>query len=102
MPWANGAHRLNLRYGVLEIKLQTQFGQEPPQWVMDLVQSHLVEAVPKFRYVSDFVVNVQNIIRCLANLFMAVLRYYRTEWTWCLSGFLRVGRPSLPCTETRR
>lgn len=37
-------------YGVLEVKLQTQFGQEPPQWVTELVQSHLVEAVPKFRY----------------------------------------------------
>ncbi|KAJ7227406.1 VTC domain-containing protein [Mycena pura] len=36
------------RYGVLEVKLQTEFGQEPPQWVMELVQSHLVEAVPKF------------------------------------------------------
>lgn len=35
-------------YGVLEVKLQTQFGQEPPQWVTDLVRSHLVEAVPKF------------------------------------------------------
>lgn len=37
------------KYGVLEVKLQTQFGQEPPRWVMDLVNSHLVEAVPKFR-----------------------------------------------------
>ncbi|KAF6759887.1 VTC domain-containing protein [Ephemerocybe angulata] len=36
------------KYGVLEVKLQTQFGQQPPQWVQDLVQSHLVEAVPKF------------------------------------------------------
>ncbi|KAF5359692.1 hypothetical protein D9756_003087 [Leucocoprinus leucothites] len=27
---------------------QTQFGQQPPEWVTDLVQSHLVEAVPKF------------------------------------------------------
>lgn len=36
------------KYGVLEVKLQTQFGQQPPQWVTDLVQSHLVEAVPKF------------------------------------------------------
>ncbi|KAJ7096530.1 VTC domain-containing protein [Mycena belliarum] len=36
------------KYGVLEVKLQTQLGQEPPQWVMELVQSHLVEAVPKF------------------------------------------------------
>ena len=38
------------RYGVLEVKLQTQYGQEPPKWVTDLVSSHLVEAVPK---VSD-------------------------------------------------
>ncbi|KAH9944864.1 SPX-domain-containing protein [Amylocystis lapponica] len=36
------------KYGVLEVKLQTQYGQEPPQWVTDLVSSHLVEAVPKF------------------------------------------------------
>ena len=35
-------------YGVLEVKLQTQMGQEPPKWVRDLVSSHLVEAVPKF------------------------------------------------------
>jgi len=36
------------QHGILEVKLQTQFGQEPPKWVTDLVQSHLVEAVPKF------------------------------------------------------
>lgn len=35
-------------YAVLEVKLQTQMGQEPPSWVRDLVSSHLVEAVPKF------------------------------------------------------
>lgn len=35
-------------YGVLEVKLQTQMGQEPPKWVRELVNSHLVEAVPKF------------------------------------------------------
>ncbi|PWN30722.1 putative VTC4-vacuolar transporter chaperone [Jaminaea rosea] len=35
-------------YGVLEVKLQTQMGQEPPEWVRELVASHLVEAVPKF------------------------------------------------------
>lgn len=35
-------------YAVLEVKLQTQFGQDPPAWVRDLVLSHLVEAVPKF------------------------------------------------------
>lgn len=41
------------KYGVLEVKLQTQFGQQPPKWVTDLVQSHLVEAVPKFRSVDN-------------------------------------------------
>lgn len=35
-------------YAVLEVKLQTQMGQEPPMWVRDLVASHLVEAVPKY------------------------------------------------------
>ncbi|MCJ1465244.1 vacuolar transporter chaperone [Pseudocyphellaria aurata] len=35
-------------YAVLEVKLQTQAGQEPPVWVKDLISSHLVEAVPKF------------------------------------------------------
>lgn len=35
-------------YAVLEVKLQTQFGQEPPQWIIELVNSHLVESVPKF------------------------------------------------------
>ena len=35
-------------YAVLEVKLQTQAGQQPPQWIRDLVASHLVEAVPKF------------------------------------------------------
>lgn len=35
-------------YGVLEVKLATRVGEEPPQWIRDLVNSHLVEAVPKF------------------------------------------------------
>ncbi|KAJ3097239.1 vacuolar transporter chaperone [Phlyctochytrium planicorne] len=35
-------------YAVLEIKLQTQFGQAAPKWATDLAASHLVEAVPKF------------------------------------------------------
>jgi len=29
-------------YAVLEVKLQTQLGQEPPEWVQELVDSHLV------------------------------------------------------------
>ena len=35
-------------YGVLEVKLQTAAGQEPPEWIKELTSSHLVEAVPKF------------------------------------------------------
>ncbi|RMZ80933.1 hypothetical protein DV737_g2789, partial [Chaetothyriales sp. CBS 132003] len=35
-------------YAVLEVKLQTAAGQQPPQWIRDLIASHLVEAVPKF------------------------------------------------------
>ncbi|KAF2487346.1 VTC domain-containing protein [Neohortaea acidophila] len=35
-------------YGVLEVKIQTAAGQEPPEWIRELTSSHLVEAVPKF------------------------------------------------------
>lgn len=35
-------------YAVLEVKLQTQAGQDPPEWTRELISSHLVEAVPKF------------------------------------------------------
>lgn len=35
-------------YAILEVKLQTQVGQEPPEWIRQLISSHLVEAVPKF------------------------------------------------------
>jgi len=35
-------------YAVLEVKLQTQTGQRPPEWIRELTASHLVEAVPKF------------------------------------------------------
>ncbi|QDS71688.1 hypothetical protein FKW77_008193 [Venturia effusa] len=35
-------------YAVLEVKLQTQAGQAPPEWIRELTSSHLVEAVPKF------------------------------------------------------
>jgi SPX domain protein involved in polyphosphate accumulation len=35
-------------YAVLETKLQTHLGQEPPQWLTKLVDSHLVHEVPRF------------------------------------------------------
>ena len=66
------------KYGVLEVKLQTQYGQEPPAWVMDLVQSHLVEAVPKFRCVFEYLLPSSYINGGLTvNLFMDVLLFYR-------------------------
>jgi len=40
-------------YAVLEVKLQTQLGQEPPTWVTDLVHSNLVTPVPKFSKVGS-------------------------------------------------
>ncbi|CAG8493740.1 8576_t:CDS:2, partial [Cetraspora pellucida] len=46
-------------YAVLEVKLQTQFGQQPPEWVQELVHSHLVEAVPKF---SKFIHGVSTLV----------------------------------------
>jgi SPX domain protein involved in polyphosphate accumulation len=46
-------------YAVLEVKLQTQFGTEPPQWIQDLVNSHLVEEVPKF---SKFIHGVSTLL----------------------------------------
>ncbi|RUS32316.1 VTC domain-containing protein [Jimgerdemannia flammicorona] len=46
-------------YAVLEVKLQTQFGQEPPEWVTELIHSHLVEAVPKF---SKFIHGVSTLL----------------------------------------
>jgi hypothetical protein len=35
-------------YAVLEVKLQTQHGSTAPSWVEELINSHLVEEVPKF------------------------------------------------------
>ncbi|QEU58240.1 Vtc4 [Kluyveromyces lactis] len=46
-------------YAVLEVKLQTQMGQEPPEWVRELVGSHLVEPVPKF---SKFIHGVASLL----------------------------------------
>ena len=35
-------------HAVLEVKLQSHAGQDPPKWSNDLISSHLVEEVPKF------------------------------------------------------
>lgn len=39
---------LRFPYAVLETKLQTHLGQEPPAWLTNLVESHLVHEVPRF------------------------------------------------------
>ncbi|RKO84898.1 VTC domain-containing protein [Blyttiomyces helicus] len=46
-------------YAVLEVKLQTQYGTEPPTWIQELVKSHLVEEVPKF---SKFIHGVATLL----------------------------------------
>lgn len=35
-------------YAILEVKLQTESGTNPPKWITDLISSQLVEEVPKF------------------------------------------------------
>ncbi|EFW22040.1 vacuolar transporter chaperone [Coccidioides posadasii str. Silveira] len=52
-------------YAVLEVKLQTQAGQEAPQWIRELISSHLVEAVPKF---SKFIHGTANLFPDRINL----------------------------------
>ncbi|WEW57986.1 vacuolar transporter chaperone [Emydomyces testavorans] len=52
-------------YAVLEVKLQTQAGQESPQWIRELTSSHLVEAVPKF---SKFIHGTVNLFPDRINL----------------------------------
>lgn len=39
---------LRFPYAVLETKLQTHLGQEPPAWLTSLVEGHLVHEVPRF------------------------------------------------------
>jgi hypothetical protein len=49
-PFANvkDSDILRFPYAVLETKLQTHLGQEPPDWLTSLVESHLVHEVPRF------------------------------------------------------
>jgi len=52
-------------YAILEVKLQTHVGAEPPKWVTDLVNSHLVEAVPKF---SKYIHGVSTLMESYVSL----------------------------------
>jgi len=82
---SSDVHIVVVRYGVLEVKLQTQFGQEPPKWVADLVQSHLVEAIPKFRcatMVQYKYLPLEANVLCLetVNSSMVVLHCFQVVW----------------------
>ncbi|PVU86029.1 hypothetical protein BB560_006828 [Smittium megazygosporum] len=52
-------------YAILEVKLQTQRGVEPPTWITNLIHSHLVEAVPKF---SKFIHGVSTLLESKVNI----------------------------------
>jgi SPX domain protein involved in polyphosphate accumulation len=78
-------------YGVLEVKLQTQFGQQPPKWVTDLVQSHLVEAVPKF---SKFIHGCATLIPERVDLVPFWLPQMDTDILKPDTGKLAIARPS--------
>jgi uncharacterized membrane protein YidH (DUF202 family) len=47
-PHVKESDILRFPYAVLETKLQTHLGQEPPAWLTSLVESHLVHEVPRF------------------------------------------------------
>ncbi|THH15785.1 hypothetical protein EW146_g4745 [Bondarzewia mesenterica] len=78
------------QHGVLEVKLQTQFGQEPPQWVTELVNSHLVEAVPKF---SKFIHGCATLLQHRVDLVPFWLPQMDVDILKPSTGFATVERP---------
>ena len=53
-------------YAILEVKLQTQHGTTPPEWVTQLIDSHLVEEVPKFsKFIHGCAVLLENRVSLL-------------------------------------
>ncbi|KAI0046592.1 SPX-domain-containing protein [Auriscalpium vulgare] len=78
------------KYGVLEVKLQTQLGQEPPTWVTELVNSHLVEAVPKF---SKFIHGCATLIPHRVDLVPFWLPQMDVDIIKPNTGFMTVERP---------
>ncbi|KAK3826015.1 MAG: vacuolar transporter chaperone complex subunit [Benniella sp.] len=53
-------------YAVLEVKLQTQHGQEPPAWIIELINSHLVESCPRFsKYIHGVATLLEDKIQIL-------------------------------------
>ncbi|KAI0806025.1 SPX-domain-containing protein [Irpex lacteus] len=87
------------KYGVLEVKLQTQYGQEPPQWVTDLVSSHLVEAVPKF---SKFIHGCATLLPERVDLVPFWLPQMDVDILKPDTGALQIERPTHSHTPTSR
>ncbi|KAI0303588.1 SPX-domain-containing protein [Multifurca ochricompacta] len=87
------------KYGVLEVKLQTQYGQEPPQWVTDLVNSHLVEAVPKF---SKFIHGCATLLPHRVHLVPFWLPQMDVDITKPNIGFMTISRPHTQRTPSER
>lgn len=87
------------KYGVLEVKLQTQYGQEPPQWVTDLVNSHLVEAVPKF---SKFIHGCATLLPHRVHLVPFWLPQMDVDITKPDTGFRSIARPHTQRTPDLR
>lgn len=83
------------RYGVLEVKLQAQFGQEPPKWVTDLVQSYPVEAVPKFSMILTDKAFSATYGLSLVQSSAAVLFYCQIVWISCHSSYPKVNQQDL-------
>ncbi|KAH7102826.1 SPX-domain-containing protein [Auriculariales sp. MPI-PUGE-AT-0066] len=82
---------VKFQYGVLEVKLQTQFGQEPPEWVRQLVSSHLVESVPKF---SKFIHGCATLYPNRVDLVPFWLPQMDVDIRKPDSGVLHIARPS--------
>ncbi|CAO1625960.1 unnamed protein product [Parajaminaea phylloscopi] len=84
-------------YGVLEVKLQTQMGQEPPDWVKELVASHLVEAVPKF---SKFIHGCATLIANRVDLVPFWLPQMDTDIRKAPTRNLQIERPTAHASDT--
>jgi SPX domain protein involved in polyphosphate accumulation len=84
-------------YAILEVKLQTQAGQEPPEWVRELIASHLVEAVPKF---SKFIHGTSTLFPERINLLPFWMPQMDTDIRKPRTQNFGIRRPGGPPTQT--
>jgi hypothetical protein len=84
-------------YAVLEVKLQTQAGQEPPEWVRELIASHLVEATPKF---SKFIHGTATLFPTRINLLPYWMPQMDVDIRKPVTHSFGIQRPGKPGTAT--